>query len=107
MVLPFWYWLTQVVLEKRPLNGCSSRSSSSSIGSGSGGSMDLFGGPLFNPAKRGNWLLGCWFYRCVYSVYCLGNIPALLGLFFCCLWVLWVFMLRACAFVHLQLLNIW
>ena len=24
MVLPFWYRLTQVVLEKRPLNGCSS-----------------------------------------------------------------------------------
>jgi len=24
--LPFWYWLTQVVLEKRPLNGCSSSS---------------------------------------------------------------------------------
>jgi len=23
-VSPFWYWLTQVVLEKRPLNGCSS-----------------------------------------------------------------------------------
>ena len=23
-VLPFWYWLVQVVLEKRPLNGCSS-----------------------------------------------------------------------------------
>ena len=22
MVLPFWYWLTQIVLEKRPLNGC-------------------------------------------------------------------------------------
>jgi len=22
IVLPFWYWLTQVVLEKRPLNGC-------------------------------------------------------------------------------------
>ena len=22
-VLPFWYWLTDVVLEKRPLNGCS------------------------------------------------------------------------------------
>jgi len=22
MVLPYWYWLTQVVLEKRPLNGC-------------------------------------------------------------------------------------
>jgi len=22
LVLPFWYWLTQVVLEKRPLNGC-------------------------------------------------------------------------------------
>ena len=24
LVLPFWYWLTQVVLEKRPLDGCSS-----------------------------------------------------------------------------------
>jgi len=23
VVFPFWYWLTQVVLEKRPLNGCS------------------------------------------------------------------------------------
>jgi len=22
MVLPFWSWRTQVVLEKRPLNGC-------------------------------------------------------------------------------------
>ena len=22
LVLPFWYWLTQAVLEKRPLNGC-------------------------------------------------------------------------------------
>jgi len=22
LVLPFWYRLTQVVLEKRPLNGC-------------------------------------------------------------------------------------
>jgi len=21
LVLPFWYWLTQVVLEKRPVNG--------------------------------------------------------------------------------------
>ena len=29
-VLPFWYLLTQVVLEKKPLNGCSSSSSSSS-----------------------------------------------------------------------------
>jgi len=29
LVLPFWYRLTQVVLEKRPLNGCSSMSSSS------------------------------------------------------------------------------
>jgi len=28
MVLPFWYWLTQVVLQKRPLNGSSSSSSS-------------------------------------------------------------------------------
>ena len=25
LFLPFWYQLTQVVLEKRPLNGCSSR----------------------------------------------------------------------------------
>jgi len=24
LVLPFWYWQPQVVLEKRPLNGCSS-----------------------------------------------------------------------------------
>jgi len=24
LVLPFWYQLTQVVLEKRPLNGCNS-----------------------------------------------------------------------------------
>ena len=23
LVLPFWYWLTQAVLEKRLLNGCS------------------------------------------------------------------------------------
>jgi len=29
LVLPFWYRLTQVVLEKRLLNGCSSSSSSS------------------------------------------------------------------------------
>jgi len=28
LVLPFWYRLTQIVLEKRPLNGCSSSSSS-------------------------------------------------------------------------------
>ena len=27
LVSPFWYQLTQVVLEKRPLNGCSSSSS--------------------------------------------------------------------------------
>ena len=27
----FWYWLTRVVLEKRPLNGSSSSSSSSGI----------------------------------------------------------------------------
>ena len=26
LVLPFWYWLAQVVLEKRLLNGCSSSS---------------------------------------------------------------------------------
>jgi len=24
LALPFWFWLTKVVLEKRPLNGCSS-----------------------------------------------------------------------------------
>jgi len=30
LVLPFWYRLTQVVLEKRPLSECSSSSSSSS-----------------------------------------------------------------------------
>ena len=30
LVVPLWYRLTQVVLEKRPLNGCSSSSSSSS-----------------------------------------------------------------------------
>ena len=29
LVLPFWYRFTHVVLEKRPLNGCSSSSSSS------------------------------------------------------------------------------
>ena len=29
LVLPFWYRLTQAVLEKRPLNGCSSSSTSS------------------------------------------------------------------------------
>ena len=28
MVLRFWYWLTQIVLETRPLNGCSSSGSS-------------------------------------------------------------------------------
>jgi len=28
LVLPFWYRLTQVVLENRPLNGCSSNNSS-------------------------------------------------------------------------------
>ena len=26
LVLPFWYWLTHVVLEKRPLNVCCSGS---------------------------------------------------------------------------------
>jgi len=31
LVLPFWYQLTQVVLEKRPLNGCSSEQSSNNI----------------------------------------------------------------------------
>ena len=32
--LPFWYRLTQVVLEKRPLNGCSSCCGCSSGGGG-------------------------------------------------------------------------
>ena len=31
LVLPFWYRLTQVVLEKRPLNGCSGCSCSSEV----------------------------------------------------------------------------
>ena len=31
LVLPFWNWLSQVVLENRPLNGCSSSSSSSNL----------------------------------------------------------------------------
>jgi len=30
LALPFWRWHTQVVLEKRPINGCSSSSSLSS-----------------------------------------------------------------------------
>jgi len=46
LVLPFWYLLTQVVLEKKPLNGCSSGSgsgsSSSSSSSGGGGATELF-----------------------------------------------------------------
>ena len=33
LVVPFWYWLTQVVLEKKPLKRCSSSSSSSSSSS--------------------------------------------------------------------------
>jgi len=24
LVLPFWYWLTEIALERRPLNGCGS-----------------------------------------------------------------------------------
>ena len=36
LVLPFWYRLTQVVLEKRPLNGCSSSGSSNSSWQGIG-----------------------------------------------------------------------
>ena len=24
LVLPFWYWLTQLILERRPLSGCNS-----------------------------------------------------------------------------------
>jgi len=31
LVLPFWYRLTQVVLEKRPLNGCSTRQLTGSV----------------------------------------------------------------------------
>ena len=40
LVLPFWYWLTQVVLEKRPLNGCSGGGGG---GSGGGGSSSRTG----------------------------------------------------------------
>ena len=36
LVLPFWYWFIQVVLEIRPLNGCSRSSSSSSHNANSG-----------------------------------------------------------------------
>jgi len=36
LVLPFWYQLNRVVLEKRPLNGYSSSSSSNSISGGGG-----------------------------------------------------------------------
>jgi len=39
LVLPFWYRLTKVVVEKRSLNGCSSSSSSSSDGGGSSSSI--------------------------------------------------------------------
>ena len=42
LVLPFWYRLTQVVLEKRPLNGCNSSSSSSSYWSSSPSSFISF-----------------------------------------------------------------
>jgi len=31
LVLPFWYWLTQVVLEKRLLHGCSSSSNRTAL----------------------------------------------------------------------------
>jgi len=31
LVLPFWYRLTEVVLEKRPLNGCSSAGSGCTV----------------------------------------------------------------------------
>ena len=46
LVLPFWYRLTQVVLENRPLNGCSSSSSKWRVthqgaGSSDPGSMHL------------------------------------------------------------------
>jgi len=34
LVLPVWYWLTQFLLEKRPLNGCSSISTPCFIKSG-------------------------------------------------------------------------
>ena len=39
LVLPFWYRLTQVVVEKRSLNGCSSSSSS---GGGGGSSSSIY-----------------------------------------------------------------
>jgi len=41
--LPFWCWLTQVVLEKRPLNGCSSSSSTFCLELSPWLLMDVFG----------------------------------------------------------------
>ena len=38
LVLPFWYSLMLVVLEKRPFNGCSSSRGSGGDGDGGGGS---------------------------------------------------------------------
>ena len=38
LVLPFWYWRTQVVLEKRPLNGCSGGGGGGGSGRGRGSS---------------------------------------------------------------------
>jgi len=37
LVLPFWYLLTQVVLAKKPLNGCSSGGGGRGRGRGRGG----------------------------------------------------------------------
>ena len=41
LVLPFWYRLTQVVMEKRTLNGCNSGSSFNCISSGPYASLHL------------------------------------------------------------------
>jgi len=41
LVLPFWYRLSQVVLEKRLLNGCSISGGGGGSGSGSGSTTTL------------------------------------------------------------------
>jgi len=49
LVIPFWYRLSQVVLEKRPLNGCSS--SSSSLASDRDHQAVIVGGPNTRPTS--------------------------------------------------------
>ena len=53
LVLPFWYRFTQVVLEKRPLNGCSSSSSSSSSDNNNNGVGTMGTGGYIVPPSLG------------------------------------------------------